>query len=376
MIPLEIRIIGLMSGTSLDGLDICYAAFSKNQNPMRPDDNAAEWSYRIIACKTESYPTDIKAGLAGAQNMTALEYASFDAAYGVYLGQRVNAFIAENNLTGNLHPHYIASHGTTIFHQPENGFTTQIGSGAHIAAQTGISCICNFRATDVALGGQGAPLVPVGDMLLFADYNCCLNLGGFANISYGSTVRKAFDICPVNFVLNHYTRLLASMEYDANGNLARSGTICTPLVAELDALPYYAQTGPKTLGREWVEQNIFPLIDAYRLSHNLELKDILATWCEHSAAQIAKCICGLDNGSTADCTVLVTGGGTYNTYLMERMRAHAPRCHFAIPSEQIIDFKEALIFAFLGALYITDTPNCLSSVTGAGRNSIGGALYK
>jgi anhydro-N-acetylmuramic acid kinase len=346
-----LKIIGLMSGTSLDGLDICYVEFEHLDN---------KWSYRIIKAESKEYPQDVKDKLATAQNMSALEYALFNSDYGLYIGKEVKEFMEKNKIK----PDYIASHGHTIFHQPSIRFTAQIGSGAGIAAESGVDTICDFRTTDVALYGQGAPLVPVGDRNLFGEYAYCLNLGGFSNISsdYGDK-RIAYDISPVNYVMNYYTRTIG-LEYDKDGEIARSGSVCSSLYNKLNALDFYNKKGPKSLGREWVEEIVIPTIDSF----NISINDKLSTFCEHVAYQTSRHI----NGGK----VLITGGGAFNKYLVERMKYHAPQCEYVVPDSLTINFKEALIFAFLGALYVSDSPNCLSSVTGARYDCIGGALYK
>ena len=358
-----IKVIGLMSGTSLDGLDLCYASFEYD---------GSKWSYKVIDACDEQYSDELKMRLATAQNMSAYEYALLNAEYGVYLGSRVKAFMER---TG-ARPDIIASHGHTIFHQPAKGLTTQIGSGAGIAAESGVDCVCDFRTTDVALHGQGAPLVPIGDKFLFADYDYCLNLGGFSNISFNSQTiiesvavpaRLAFDISPVNYVLNHYMRSIGK-EFDRDGECAASGAVCHKLLDALNGLDFYKEQGPKSLGREWVESEVFPLIDSF----NLSLPDILATFCEHIAIQISAKI----KGGEVVSRVLLTGGGAFNKFLVERMQAKTPQGLYCIPDKQTINFKEALIFAFLGALYLSDMPNCMSSVTGAAYDCIGGALYK
>ncbi len=346
-----VKIIGLMSGTSLDGLDICFAEFGYDNG---------KWNYRILKAESREYSQDIKEKLATAQNMSALDYALFNSDYGIILGSMVKEFMDKNGVV----PDYIASHGHTIFHQPSKRFTAQIGSGAGIAAETGVDTICDFRTTDVALYGQGAPLVPVGDRNLFSEYSYCLNLGGFSNISFDEGVERiAYDISPVNYVLNYYTRTIG-FEYDKDGEIARAGDICTELLEKLNNLPFYTQQGPKSLGREWVEEVVIPEIDSF----NLPLKDTLATFCEHVACQIA--------GHIRGGKVLLTGGGAFNKYLVERMRYRAPQSEIIVPDAMTVNFKEALIFAFLGALYVSDIPNCLSSVTGAKYDCIGGAMYK
>ncbi|MCL2501929.1 MAG: anhydro-N-acetylmuramic acid kinase [Bacteroidales bacterium] len=347
----DMDVIGLMSGTSLDGLDICFTRFSWNNGV---------WQYQILKAESMSYPADIKEKLATAQRMDALSFARFHSDYGLYLGACVRSFMEKHQ----VRPHIIASHGHSIFHQPRHRFTFQIGSGAGVAAESGVDTVCDFRTTDVALYGQGAPLVPIGDRHLFGNYDYCLNLGGFSNISSEQNgVRSAYDISPVNYVLNHYTRSIGK-EYDHDGEMAQSGKVCTALLEALNGLDFYTQTGPKSLGREWVEETVIPLIDAY----GLDINDKLSTFCEHVAWQISRHIKG--------GKVLATGGGALNKYLMERMSALAPQCSYHIPDSLTINFKEALIFGFLGVLYVRNMPNCLSSVTGATYDCIGGALYK
>ena len=347
---LAIDVIGLMSGTSLDGLDLCCVHF----------DFDGTWHYRIVKAESVDYPDELRRALGSAQDMTALEYARLHSDYGLYLGRQVRAFVERNRLKADL----VASHGQTIFHQPSVRFTAQIGSGAGIAAECGIDTVCDFRTTDVALGGQGAPLVPIGDAILFGDYDYCLNLGGFSNISFdGGDRRLAYDISPVNYVLNHYAGF-CGQSFDRDGAMARRGKVCDALLSRLNALDFYTQSGPKSLGREWVEAVVYPLVDSYKLP----VEDVLATFVEHVAVQIGRNVRG--------GRVLVTGGGARNVFLLERMRAVSPQAEYIVPDSLTIDFKEALIFALLGALYVAGRPNCLSSVTGAVRDNIGGCLYK
>ncbi|MDR3236353.1 MAG: anhydro-N-acetylmuramic acid kinase [Prevotellaceae bacterium] len=346
----DLAAVGVMSGTSLDGLDVCLCRFRF--------DNGA-WRYDIVAAETTAYPAALAGQLATAQQTSALQFAKFHADYGTYIGEAVRRFIDRHG----VQPALVASHGHTVFHQPERRFTCQVGSGAHIAAAAAVDTVCDFRSTDVALGGQGAPLVPVGDRLLFPDYAYCLNLGGFANISYEEkTQRTAYDICAVNYVLNHYIRTVG-LDYDRDGATAASGAVDARLLDDLDGLDFYARQAPKSLGREWVEQAVFPVIDRSPAS----LADKLRTYCEHAARQIGKAAGG--------GTVLVTGGGAHHSFLMERIAAHAKGA-LHVPDACLVDYKEALIFAFLGVLYYINQPNCLASVTGAEVDSIGGAMYK
>jgi anhydro-N-acetylmuramic acid kinase len=344
--------IGLMSGTSADGLDVCCATFTRKNG---------KWSYKIDCAKGYSYTPELKDILMNkVQKMSALEFVTFHSQYGHFLGQKVNEFMKEFNVKPDL----IASHGSTVFHQPSKGIMFQIGDGAAIAAETGIQTVSDFRRLDIMLGGQGAPLVPVGDRALFGEYDYCLNIGGFSNISYDDGPKRiAFDISPVNYVINRYCRTIG-LEMDRDGEIAAKGSVNEALLNDLNSLEYYGQKPPKSLAREWVEKNVFPLIDKYALT----LEDTLRTYYEHCAFQLAKVT---DSGKS----ILVTGGGAWNKFLLERMEALSG-CTLKVPEPEVVDYKEALIFAFLGVLYMTDTPSCLSSVTGASKDNIGGMLFK
>ncbi len=349
---LPITCIGLMSGTSVDGLDVCCATFNKKEG---------RWSFRIDCARGYDYPAQLKKALGqDVQKMSALEFITFHSAYGQWLGERVNDFMQEFGVK----PDIIASHGSTVFHEPQKKVMYQIGDGAAIAAVTKVPTVSDFRRLDIMLGGQGAPLVPVGDNLLFGEYDYCLNIGGFSNISFKQGDKRiAFDISPVNYVINRFTRAIG-LEMDRDGEIASRGTVNEALLGKLDALDYYNRPWPKSLGREWVEMNVFPLLDASGLS----LEDVLRTYYEHCARQLAKV-------TEPGKSLLVTGGGAYNKFLIERMRALSG-CDIVIPESAIIEYKEALIFAFLGVLYMIGEPSCLKSVTGAERDNIGGMLFK
>lgn len=355
-----LQVIGLMSGTSLDGLDVCCATFTRNEQNL--------WDYHIDAARGYEYTPEMKYKLGtGAQEMSALEFITFHSEYGFFMGDCVNDFLSKHQ----LHPDLVASHGHTIFHEPHRQVMYQIGDGAALAARTGLPVVSDFRRLDIMLGGQGAPLVPIGDRLLFGQYDYCLNIGGFSNISFElSGQRIAFDISPVNYVINHYCRSMRGLDFDRDGLIAREGNIHPPLLKALNELPFYRQAGPKSLGREWVEQEVYPLID----SMHLPLPDILRTFYEHAAHQVAQITCRYPAQGT-NPRLLITGGGAYNVFLIERISTLSS-CQVVIPDALTIEYKEALIFAFLGALYMNDEPSCLSSVTGASRDNIGGMLFK
>ncbi len=342
--------IGLMSGTSLDGIDIAYVRIN---NHLYKD-------FTILKAETFAYSKEWTSVLREAMLYSDKELLDLDINYGKYLGNLLKRFINENSIS---RLDFIASHGHTILHQPQKGITLQIGSGSEIANITKKKVICDFRTQDVELKGQGAPLVPIGDRLMFSNYDFCLNLGGFANISYEQEDKRiAFDICPVNIVLNHYVNKLG-LDFDDKGKIASKSTVNNLLLNKLNTLNFYFQRPPKSLGLEWVQQNIFPLIDG--LEDNIEI--ILKTFVEHIAIQIGNIL-------KIDSSVLVTGGGVFNTFLMERIEHHA-QIKIVLPSEELIDYKEALVFAFLGLLKINNQVNCLKSVTGAVKDHSSGVIF-
>ena len=350
MIKNEVFVIGLMSGTSLDGIDLVYTKFIKN----------GAKSFEILHSETIGYSKEWKQLLQNAIHFSSDELSRLDHTYGKYLGEIINHFIHNYKIE---RIDFIASHGHTILHQPEKGITLQIGAGEEIAKLTKQKVVCDFRTQDVKLGGQGAPLVPIGDELLFSEYKFCLNLGGFSNVSFKKEEeRVAFDICPVNIVLNFYANKIG-LEYDASGKIASEGKINEQLLEALNSLDFYKTAPPKSLGLEWVQKEIFPLIDTFET----DVSSVLRTFVEHIAIQIAKIIQGSDS-------VLITGGGVFNTFLMDRIKMHA-NVKIEQTSDALINYKEALIFAFLGMLKIENQVNCLKSVTGASRNHSSGVIF-
>ena len=345
-----------MSGTSCDGLDLAYCDFSYSNN---------RWDYNILDSLSIPYQQRLS---------TALKDSFFASRDDLLaLDQEFSGFVADALIDFHdsikLKPDLIAFHGHTVFHRPLNsGYSLQLGSGAKIAARTGVDTICDFRNTDIALGGQGAPLVPIGDKYLFPDYTYCLNLGGFANISFDHKgKRMAFDICPVNMALNELAQFKGS-SYDENGSWAANGSINTALLEILENQEFYHKSGPKSLGREWYEAIFREEVSSF----DIPVDDKLATLCEHAALRIK------DSIPVVKGNMLITGGGAYNTFLVDRISEHLSKkgVSTVIPDSIIINFKEALIFAFLGILRKSDKINTLSSVTGASHDSSGGCIYK
>jgi len=340
------NVIALMSGTSLDGVDICHVSL------VRDD----KWSFQIHVSKTISYSEKWRELLQNALNHPDLKL--LNQRYTSYLGRIINAFLKENNISDVL---AVCSHGHTVFHEPKKGITLQIGNLPDLAKVTGFRIICDFRVQDVKLGGQGAPLVPVGDKLLFSEYDYCLNLGGFANISFRKNGNSlAFDICPVNVVLNHYSKILGK-EFDHNGAFAKAGTINTSVLNELNYLNYYHKAAPKSLGIEWVQEYVYPILDKVE-----KPIDAIATFTAHASLQIAS---KLKVGK-----VLITGGGAYNSFLINSIqkKTHA---QIIIPNKSIVEYKEAVIFGLLGVLRLRNENNCLSSVTGAVKDHCSGVIH-
>lgn len=342
------NVIGLMSGTSLDGVDLAYVSFNRNKS----------WQYQLGVCQTIPYDERWQKELNKLHLKSISEIQKSNQRYSIYLSQLLSDFILKYNLEVDL----ICSHGHTVLHQPEKGVTLQIGDGKIINTQLNIPVVSDFRSLDVELGGQGAPLVPIGDELLFSEYDYCLNLGGFSNFSFNNNgLRQAYDICPVNIILNEYAHKLGE-KYDNEGQIAKKGNINNELLNELNTINYYHQLPPKSLSKEWLEIDFSPIVKKY----NDSTTNILRTLVEHIAIQITCCI------KSGQC--LVTGGGALNAFLMKRIMVNS-QANFILANNKLIEYKEALIFGFLGVLNIENQINCLASVTGAKRNSIIGKYF-
>lgn len=338
-----------MSGTSLDGVDLVYVEFYEDDK------------FNILKAETIPYPKewfeelkDIALLQKGSQKLVVL-----DQQLGEYLGGLIMVFLKKHQIK---QVDLIASHGHTVHHQPEKGYTLQIGSGIEIFKKTKIKTIYNFREQDVLLGGQGAPLVPIGDELLFSKYDYCLNLGGFSNVSYDEYgIRKAYDICPVNTVLNFYANKLG-FEYDKGGELSKKGNINQTLLKELNNLSFYQSENPKSLGVEFLTEEVYPLLNNYKIDE----VDLMRTYVEHIAYQLTNKI---KKGS-----VLITGGGAYHLFLIERLKTLNTSIDIIIPNDELVNYKEALIFGLLGKLKDEKKINCLQTVTGATKNHSSGEI--
>ena len=343
------NIIGVMSGTSVDGLDLCYVSFTKDFLS----------NYKIICSETIDYPSNLKTNLINAINLDDTKLKELDFKLGEFIGFSIEDFLQNNKLSK---PDLISSHGHTVYHQPKILKTLQIGSGKVINKVTGVKTVNNFREQDVKLGGEGAPLVPIGDKILFKNYKYCLNLGGFVNISIKNNDQIfAYDICALNTVLNFYSKKIG-YEYDKNGSLSKQGAINSDMFNELNKLNFYSKKNPKSLGIEFVKEVLFPLINKYQINYS----DVLATYIKHVAFQIKKNI-------NDEEKVLLSGGGSFNKTLIQNLENY--NINYTIPENTIINFKESLIFALLGYLKINNKTNCLKSVTGASRDHSSGDIF-
>jgi anhydro-N-acetylmuramic acid kinase len=347
------RITGLMSGSSMDGTDLACCEMVWNGN---------QWDYRIMEAETVPYTPELKSKLEVACNWNRHEIEELDRELGGYYASLLNDFHERHRLVPDL----ISSHGHTILHEPHRGVTYQAGNGSIMAERTGIVVVNDFRSEDVAQGGQGAPLVPMGDRLLFAQYEGCINLGGFANISCENREGQyiAYDLSPANMALNQVAGL-KGLEFDRDGALARQGTLHADLFEKMNQLDYYHLSPPKSLGREWFILKLLPLMDHSGLSH----EDLMATVLEHIAFQVAR---GINDAGVK--SVLITGGGALNQTLINRLTYYTT-ASIEIPGEQLIHYKEALVFALLGVLKIRGEINCLSSVTGGKRDLSAGTIH-
>ena len=345
------NVIGVMSGTSLDGLDIVYVKFTQNES----------WSFKIINSKTYKYEDSTADILNDISKKSLEEIKELDVVYSKKLAKIINEFIDEFSINKI---DFVSSHGHTAIHDPSNLITYQMGNLSTLSSEINQKVICDFRVQDVKLGGEGAPLVPVGEKYLFHEYDSFINLGGFANISnHKGESLIAYDICPVNIVLNNLSKKIGK-DFDDKGFIASSGKLIINLYEELEKLEYYQSSPPKSLGIEWVDEYIFPLINKY---FDYPTEDLLNTLSNHIANQISNNLKNLDK-------VLVSGGGAYNDYLIDLIRSKTDS-EIIIPSKNIIEFKEALIFAFLGVLRYLNINNCYSSVTGASKDHCSGKIF-
>ena len=354
------RVIGLMSGTSLDGLDIAYCEFTHVQG---------QWHFTMPQAETQPYPPAWRTTLARITEASGEELMFADQTLGTWMGQATQAFVERHQLS----PHFVASHGHTVFHQPERSLTCQIGNGFALQAAGQLPVVANFRNYDVAIGGQGAPLVPIGDRMLFGNYDFCLNLGGIANVSTElDGQRIAFDIGPANMVSNYFMQP-EGQDYDAGGQLAASGTPDASLVDQFDRLDYYSAPYPKSLGYEWVLEHLIEPLEQSAMT----TADRLATITHHATRQIAHSLAQLlTSRQQTSGRVLVTGGGAFNDYFMQCLRQYSGEAlEYIIPDAQLISFKEALVFALLGVLRVRNEVNCLASVTGATHDHSAGVVY-
>ncbi|MGB1040007.1 MAG: anhydro-N-acetylmuramic acid kinase [Flavobacteriales bacterium] len=339
------KVIGLMSGTSCDGLDIAYCEFKFD----------TKWSFQIIKTKMVEYSSFWQDKLRNAHLISKLELENLDVQLGQFFGKETKKFIEKNKIE---ELDFVASHGHTVFHQPDKGFTLQIGCGKEIKKQVETTVINDFRSADVAAGGQGAPLVPIGDELLFSEYDYCVNIGGIANYSYQENgIRKAQDICFANMILNPLA-LQLGQPFDRDGNIAKTGVVNPELLRKLMKLDF----NNKSLGNEQYQEVILPIIE----SSNSITETLIATVTDYTARKIAEVL-------QPNSEVLITGGGAYNSFMMSKIEKYS-KAKIIFASQQLIEFKEALIFAFLGVLKMENIPNCLASVTGASEDVVGGVV--
>lgn len=359
------KVLGLMSGSSLDGLDIAFCEFQFA--------NGVVHDWHITQAETMPYSEEWQSLLRHLPQASGRELLLGHAHFGHYVGDLVNDFLQKYN----IQPDFIASHGHTIFHFPKEKMTLQIGDGSAIAAATGYPVVCDFRSMDVALGGQGAPIAPIADRMLFPGFDFFLNLGGIANVTANVNGKYlAFDIGGANQVLNKLVQPLG-LEYDASGKLAASGRLNEILLQQADALPYHHEHYPKSLGNNWVQDQLIPIYTNFDAS----VEDKLHTACMQIARQTAKDISQIfhnESFTKSNYRLLATGGGAFNDFLMQCLReaCNPLNIEIVIPNATIIGFKEAAMIALCGILRLNNLPNCIASVTGASHDAIGGAVYE
>lgn len=353
------KVLGLMSGTSLDGLDIAYCHIWEE---------AGKWNFSIKETAEIDYSNKMREHLKNAIHLSEEDHDQLHKDYGIFLGQKTKEFI--ENLKGDVD--FIASHGHTSHHRPEEGITFQLGDGQLLANTSGKKVVCDFRTKDVSLKGQGAPLVPIGDELLFHEYDFCLNLGGISNISFKKDGKRiAYDIGLANMPLNFITHKMG-MAYDEDGKLARSGKLDRTMLDKLNNLEYYQLPNPKSTGFEWFSSEILPIIESSKASN----KDLLHTFIHHNCEQIANAVHLHKNSSETDTKLFATGGGALNSFFIETLQEKLGReIQVVVPSKTLIAYKEALVFALMGVLRLEGKTNVLKSVTGATEDSCSGEIF-
>lgn len=352
------NVVGVMSGTSMDGLDLAHCTLEELE--------IGKWSYTINAASTVAYEEKWRLRLSKLRHQNSMVFHKTDRYYGQFIGEHIKQFLEDNNLEADL----ISSHGHTVFHQPENNITVQIGDGNSIYAYTGVPTVTNFRALDVIFGGEGAPLVGIADQMLFGEYDMCLNLGGFANISADiDGERVAYDVGPCNIVLNRIAREF-DQEYDKDGEIAERGAIDYELLEELNEVEYYGYEPPKSLGREWISTNFWSIVR----NSIANKEDKMKTLVDHIAQQVANSADELNNGNASGMRLLITGGGAFNKTLISHIKTHTA-AEVVVPENRLVDYKESLAFALLGILRVQNKINVLNAATGASQNSVSGSLY-
>lgn len=360
------HIIGLMSGSSLDGVDIALCKFKKEKTG---------WQYQILASDCIAYPERWQVRLKHLPNQSALTFVKTHTYLGHYYGELINNFIQKHQISVIIDA--VASHGHTVFHIPAKRITSQIGDGAAIAATTKLTTVTNFRLQDVAAGGQGAPVAPIVDKYLFPQHQFCVNIGGIANISCETQNGQilGFDVCPANAVLNYWANK-AGLAYDKNGQLAASATVNKKLLQDLNQLDFYAQPYPKSLGNEYGYQTLIPLMESYA---SLSIAEQLASMAQHIAQQIAKSVQQISQQEqlviNKQASMLLSGGGAFNQYLVQQIRQYCHPLQVTCPDANTINYKEALLMAFMAVLRLQKQVNCLRSVTGATIDTVGGEVH-
>lgn len=351
------NVLGMMSGTSLDGLDLAHCQIWKEEG---------NWCFKLNTCETIGYRDDMYEKLKNAIHLSQQEHTELHVQYGEWLGRQAKKFLEKNGLEVD----FIASHGHTSHHRPDEGITFQLGDGQALANAANKKVVCDFRSLDVELGGQGAPLVPIGDELLFSAYDFCLNLGGISNISFRKDgERIAYDIGMANMPLNYLTEKIG-MKYDEGGRLAKSGKVVPELLSKLNELEYYRQPYPKSTGYEWFSEIVAPLLNGTEAP----IKDMLHTVIHHNCEQVLHAV--QKEQTTTHCKMLVTGGGALNDFFVETLQSKlGTDCAVHLPPKKIIEYKEALVFALMGVLRVENQINVLCSVTGAKRDSCSGAIH-
>lgn len=357
-------ILGVMSGSSMDGLDLAFIRL--NTEVGKPGLLSA--SYELLHGATMPIPEELLNQLKYSSKLDALSLLTLDQDFGSWAGKAIDTAIKQTSFSPSL----IGFHGHTVFHFPDRKVSFQLGHGAVLSAYTQLPVVTDFRSQDMALGGQGAPMVSIAEKWLWPDYSGFLNLGGICNITLKKTKEayESADIWVCNQILNHLAREVGH-SYDDRGLIAAKGLPIDELIEALLLAEWFEKKAPKSLDNSYLYEEVIPLFNKYR---DYSTGDKLHSAVIVIAKAIANHVNAVYHSEAIQGGIMLTGGGALNDFLVEKIRAELT-CDIFLPDLETIQFKEAIMVAFAGWLRWRGLPNFIKEATGAKSDAIGGVLH-